>query len=70
MFNRLLTALAALALSPVAVFADVYEDHNVLYNSLEQVGVTLRVNNPDLCGDLGTRAGCSGLLSRDEENSG
>ncbi len=51
MFHRLLTALAALALSPVAVFADVYEDHNVLYNSLEQVGVTLRVNNPDLCGD-------------------
>ena len=49
--NKFLTGLAVLLLSPVAVVAGPMEDHDQLWRSLQQAGVTLRVNNPQLCGD-------------------
>ena len=49
--NKFLTGLAVLLLSPVALVAGPLEDHDQLWQSLQRAGVTLRVNNPELCGD-------------------
>ena len=49
--NKFLTGLEVLLISPVAVTAGPLEDHNVLWHSRQRAGVTLRVNNLQLCGD-------------------
>ena len=49
--NKFIAGLAVLLLSPVAVVAGPMEDHEQLWQSLQRAGVTLRVNNPQLCGE-------------------
>ena len=48
--KAILSVLSALVFTPVAASANgTFEDHNHLWRALNEVGVTIRVNHPQMC---------------------